>query len=53
LVVLEDHPDVALLRREPGLAGDDLLADPNGALVGDLEAGDQAQECRLPAAFVE
>jgi hypothetical protein len=46
-VVLEDEADVAVLRREVG--GVDAL-DRDRALVGVLEAGDDAQQRRLAAA---
>ena len=46
-VVLEDEADPALLRRDRGHV---LVADDHRALVGDLEAGDDAQQRRLPGA---
>ena len=50
-VVLEDHPDLAALGRHPGaVAGDGHARDLDGAGLGLLEAGDQAQQRRLAAA---
>ncbi len=46
-VALEDHRDVALLRRE---VVDDLVADPELAVGDLLEPGDHAQRGRLAAA---
>jgi hypothetical protein len=45
-VVLEDHRDVAVLRR---LVVDDLVADAHLAVGDVLEAGDHPQGRRLPA----
>jgi hypothetical protein len=42
-VVLEDHPHLAALRRDPGPARDAAAGDLDLAGVGRLEAGDQAQ----------
>jgi hypothetical protein len=46
-VVLEDEPDVAVLRRQLGRVG---AGDLDDAVVGVFEAGDDAQQRRLPAA---
>ena len=46
-VVLEDHRDVAVLRRE---VVHDLAADANDAVADRLEPGDHPQRARLPAA---
>jgi len=46
-VALEDHRDVALLRRQ---AVDHLIADDHLALADVLEAGDHPQRGGLPAA---
>ena len=46
-VVLEDHRDVTVLRRQ---RVDDLAADPNGPVRDRLEAGDHPQRSRLAAA---
>ena len=46
-VVLEDHRDVAVLRRQ---VVDDLVADPHGAVGDVLEPGDHAERRRLAAA---
>ena len=46
-VVLEDHRDVTLLRREIGHL---TLADPDAARVDLLEPGEHAQRCRLSGA---
>jgi len=46
-VVLEDHGDVALLRRE---VGDIALADANHAIADALEAGHESQHGRFAAA---
>src|SRR5690606_36792806 len=43
-IVLEEEPDVALLR---GHVGDINAADQNASRVGSLEAGDDAQQGRL------
>jgi hypothetical protein len=49
-VVLEDHPDVAALRGDPGRAGDGAAVEADRAGVGLLEARDQAEHRGLPAA---
>jgi hypothetical protein len=49
-VVLEDHPHVAALRRNPAAAGHHAVVDADLARVRLLEAGHQAQHGRLPAA---
>ena len=46
-VVLEDEADPALLRREPGGVA---AVDHDLSVVGALEAGDHAQQGRLPGA---
>jgi hypothetical protein len=46
-VVLEHHPDAALVGRQ---AGHHAVAEPDLACVGLVEAGQQPQQGRLPAA---
>src|SRR5690606_17312716 len=50
-VILKDHADASLLRSdETPFAGDEPATDVNGAFVGPLKAGDEAQCGRLAAA---
>ncbi len=50
-VVLEDHPDLAVLGRHPRTpAGDDSFGGLHRARVRSLESGDEPEQRRLPAA---
>src|SRR5574341_97873 len=50
-VVLEDHADTAIFRRDPCPAGpidDDSIIDDDSSFIGALETGDQSKQSRLP-----